>query len=112
LICRVNRIRRKNVSFHNDANLIFHHVDNEELIAYSRRSVDGENVTLTVVNLSPHYIHSGWVHLDLQALGVRADKPFQIVDLLTEVYYTWEGPRNYVRLDPRSLPAHIFLVRM
>ena len=112
LICRVNRIRRENAAFHNDENLIFHHVDNEELIAYSRRSVDGENVTLTVVNLSPHYIHSGWVHLDLQALGVRADKPFQIVDLLTEVYYTWEGPRNYVRLDPRSLPAHIFLVRM
>jgi starch synthase (maltosyl-transferring) len=81
------------------------------LIAYSKRSVDGKNVTLTVVNLSLHSVHSGWVHLDLQALGVEADKPFQVVDLLTEAYYTWKGPRNYVQLDPHVLPAHIFLVR-
>jgi starch synthase (maltosyl-transferring) len=112
LICRVNRIRRENVAFHHDENLVFHHVDNEELIAYSKRSVDGENVTLMVVNLSAHYIHSGWVDLDLQALGVQADKSFQIVDLLTDAYYTWEGPRNYVRLDPYSMPAHIFLIRV
>lgn len=111
LIRRVNRIRRENAAFHRDENLVFHHVDNEELIAYSKRSVDGENVTLTVVNLSPHYIHSGWVHLDLGSLGLQADKPFQVMDLLTDAYYTWEGPRNYVRLDPHVLPAHIFLVR-
>ncbi len=111
LIRLVNRIRRENVAFHNDQSLMFHHVDNEELIAYSKRSADGENVTLTVVNLSPHYVHSGWVHLDLQGLGVRADRPFQVVDLLTKASYTWEGPRNYVQLDPHSMPAHIFLVR-
>ena len=111
LICRVNRIRRENAAFHHDENLVFHHVDNEELIAYSKRSVDGENVTLTVVNLSPHYIHSGWVHLYLEALGISADNPYQMVDLLTDAYYTWRGPRNYVRLDPHSMPAHIFLVR-
>jgi starch synthase (maltosyl-transferring) len=111
LIGRVNRIRRENAAFHHDENLVFHQVDNEELIAYSKRSVDGENVTLTVVNLSPHYIHSGWVHLDLGSLGLQADKPFQVMDLLTDAYYTWKGPRNYVRLDPHSMPAHIFLVR-
>lgn len=111
LICRVNRIRRENAAFHNDGSLMFHHVDNEELIAYSKRSVDGENVTLTVVNLSPHHVHSGWVRLDLQALGVQEDKPFQVVDLLTDAYYTWQGPRNYVQIDPHSVPAHIFLVR-
>lgn len=111
LICRVNRIRRENAAFHDDERLVFHHVDNDELIAYSKRSVDGDNVTLTVVNLSPHYTHSGWVHLDLQALGVQADKPFQVVDLLTDAYYTWEGPRNYVQLDPHSMPAHIFHLR-
>jgi starch synthase (maltosyl-transferring) len=110
-IGRVNRIRRDHRAFRHDHSLVFHQVDNEELLAYSKRSVDGENVVLMVVNLSPHYVHSGWVHLDLNALGVRADKPFQIVDLLTEAYYTWEGPRNFVQLDPHSVPAHIFLIR-
>jgi starch synthase (maltosyl-transferring) len=111
LICRVNRIRRENAAFHNDANLTFHQVDNEELIAYSKSSVDGENVTLTVVNLSPHHVHSGWVQLDLEALGVPADKPFQVVDLLTDAYYTWQGSRNYVQIDPHSVPAHVFVIR-
>ncbi|MDF0673518.1 MAG: alpha-1,4-glucan--maltose-1-phosphate maltosyltransferase [Nitrospira sp.] len=110
-IGRVNRIRRDHRAFRHDHSLVFHQVDNEELLAYSKRSVDGENVVLMVVNLSPHYVHSGWVHLDLDALGVQADKPFQVVDLLTDAFYTWAGPRNYVRLDPHSLPAHVFLVR-
>ncbi|MGC4096947.1 MAG: alpha-1,4-glucan--maltose-1-phosphate maltosyltransferase [Nitrospira sp.] len=111
LICRVNRIRRENLAFQSDLHLTFHQVDNDELIAYSRHSPDRENVVLIVVNLSPHHIHSGWVQLDLDALGVPADKPFQVMDLLTEAYYTWEGPRNYVRLDPSSVAAHIFLIR-
>lgn len=110
-ICRVNRIRRENAAFHNDASLMFHHVDNDELIAYSKHSVDGENVTLTVVNLSPHYVHSGWVQLDLEALGMQSDKPFQVVDLLTDAYYTWQGSRNYVQIDPYSVPAHVFVIR-
>jgi starch synthase (maltosyl-transferring) len=110
-ICRVNRIRRENPAFRNDASLIFHRVENDELIAYSKRSVDGENVMLAVVNLSPHYVHAGWVHLDLEALGVQTDKPFQVVDLLTDAYYTWQGSRNYVEINPHSVPAHLFLVR-
>ena len=66
---------------------------------------------LVVVNLSTHYMHSGWVHLDLAALGIEADRPFQVEDLLTEAYYPWQGSRNYVQIDPHSVPAHIFLVR-
>jgi starch synthase (maltosyl-transferring) len=68
-------------------------------------------VTLTVVNLSPHYIHSGWLQLNLEALGVEANTPFQAVDLLTDAYYTWQGARNYVQIDPHSVPAHIFVIR-
>ena len=111
LICRVNRIRHENPAFQNDRSLVFHHVDNDELIAYSRHSIDGENVVLTVVNLSAHYVHSGWVQLNLDALSLPIDRPFQVVDLLTHAYYTWEGPRNYVEIDPSSVPAHIFLIR-
>ncbi len=110
-IGRVNRIRRDHPALQNDRSLVFHPVDNEDLIAYSKRSLDGEDIVLVVVNLSPHYMHSGWVHLDLAALGIEADRPFQVEDLLTEAYYPWQGSRNYVQIDPHSVPAHIFLVR-
>jgi starch synthase (maltosyl-transferring) len=64
-----------------------------------------------VVNLSPHYVHSGWLQLDLHSLGVDAGRPFQAHDLLTDAHYLWHGERNYVRIDPHSVPAQIFRLR-
>ena len=107
----INRIRRENPALHRDESLQFHPIDNDYLLAYSKQSSDGSNIVLIVVNLSPYHIHSGWLELDLGALGVQADRPFQVHDLLTHAYYVWQGPRNYVQLDPRSVPAQIFAVR-
>ncbi|MCC2641531.1 MAG: alpha amylase catalytic region [Nitrospira sp.] len=110
-ICRINRIRRENPALQQDRDLTFHTLDNDYLLAYSKRSADGENVLLMIVNLSEHHVHSGWVHLDLKALGLQPDRSFQVVDLLTDAHYLWQGPHNYVELNPHSVPAHIFLVR-
>jgi starch synthase (maltosyl-transferring) len=107
----INRIRRDNPALQSDSSLQFHPVDNDHLLAYSKQSPDGTNVILVVVNLSPHHVHSGWLELDLSALGVQADRPFQVHDLLTHAYYLWQGPRNYVQLDPHSVPVQIFAVR-
>ena len=35
---------------------------------------------------------------------------YRVRDLLTGTVYDWQGPWNYVRLDPAGIPAHIFLV--
>lgn len=110
-IGRVNRIRRENPALQHDWSLRFHPTDNDSLLAYSKQSADGSNVILVVVNLSPHHPHSGWVDLDLAALGLEAERPFQAQDLLTDAYYLWQGPRNYVSLDPRAVPAQIFRLR-
>lgn len=107
----INRIRRENPALQNDDSLQFHPIDNDYLLAYSKQSVDGSNIVLIVVNLSPHHVHSGWLQLDLAALGIQANRPFQVHDLLTHAYYLWQGPRNYVQLDPHSAPVQIFTVR-
>jgi starch synthase (maltosyl-transferring) len=54
---------------------------------------------------------TGWVDLDLRALGLEADHAFQVHDLLGEGRYLWQGSRNYVELTPESLSAHILRVR-
>jgi starch synthase (maltosyl-transferring) len=41
LIARVNRIRRENPALHHNRSLQFHRVDNDRLIAYSKRSIAG-----------------------------------------------------------------------
>ena len=60
-----------------------------------------------VVNLDAFHRQTGWVHLDLESLGVDANYAFQAHDLLGEGRYLWQGLRNYVELTPESLPGHI-----
>jgi starch synthase (maltosyl-transferring) len=107
----VNRIRRENPALHRDESLHFHPTDNDQLICYSKSTPDGSNVILVVVNLSPYHTHSGWVQLDLDHLWLDPAHPFQVQDQLTNAYYRWDGPRNYIEINPHSAPAHIFRVR-
>jgi starch synthase (maltosyl-transferring) len=110
-IARVNHIRRENPALQADWSLRFHRVDNDSLICYSKRSEDGENVVLCVVNLDAQHAQAGWLDLDLAALGLRDARSFQAHDLLSEARFLWQGPRNYVALDPARGPAHVLLVR-
>jgi starch synthase (maltosyl-transferring) len=110
-IARVNRIRRENVALQSDWSLRFHRIDNDALIAYSKRSDDGGNVLLCVVNLDPHHAQAGWLELDLEALDIPEGGRFQAHDLLSEARFLWQGRRNYVALDPSRGPAHVLLVR-
>ena len=110
-IGRLNRIRRDHAALHHDWSLRFHPIDNEWLIAYSKQTSDGADTIVVVVNLSPHHVHSGWLQLDLESLGVDPARPLQAHDLLTDAHYLWQGQRNYVRIDPQSVPAQIFHLR-
>jgi starch synthase (maltosyl-transferring) len=110
-IARVNAARRDNVALQRDGGLTFFATDNDELICYARIDASGANVMIVAVNLDPHHVQSGWVTLDLGVLGLDADQPFQVHDLLTDARYGWHGPRNFVQLDPAHVPAHLFRVR-
>jgi starch synthase (maltosyl-transferring) len=111
LVSQVNRIRRENPAFQVNHDLRFHPVDNEQIIAYSKSSLDRSNRVLVVVNLDPHHIQSGFLTLPLEELGIDAHQPYQTHDLLTDARYLWHGSRNYVELNPQSVPAHIFVIR-
>jgi len=111
LIGRVNRIRRDNPAFKANYNLRFHEVDNEQIIAYSKSDKDSTNRVLVVVNLDPHFKQSGFITLPLDELGIDPQQPYQAHDLLTGARYLWHGARNYVELDPQTIPAHIFVIR-
>ncbi|HEY6342459.1 MAG TPA: alpha-1,4-glucan--maltose-1-phosphate maltosyltransferase [Bryobacteraceae bacterium] len=111
LIARVNQVRRENPALQRDQTLRFHDTDNPFVICYSKTSLDLENVIIVTVNLDPEHTQSSWVLLDLAALGLPADRAFQVHDQLSEARYLWQSSRNYVELTPESLPAHILRVR-
>ena len=111
LIAALNRIRRDNPALQADWRLRFFETDNDQLIAYSKTTEDLANAIVCVVNLDPHHSHSGWVDLDLAALGVEPGAQYQMHDLLTGAHFLWTGPRNFVQLDPARASAHVFRVR-
>ncbi len=108
LIKRVNRIRRENPALQYMRNIRFHQTDSPHLLAYSKQKDD--NLILVVANLDPYHEQQGWVHLELDELGIPADRPFEVHDLLGGERYYWNGNDNYVKLSPHILPAHIFRI--
>jgi len=108
---RLNEIRRENRSLTEGEGPSFHPVDNREIVAFSRATHDGKEAVLVVANLDPHHAQTGWLELPLEQLGLDAERPFQLHDLLGGGRYLWHGARNFVALDPDQTPAHVFRLR-
>jgi starch synthase (maltosyl-transferring) len=111
LITLVNKVRIENPALHSDRGLRFHPTENEQLIAYTKTTPDLADVVLTVVNVDPHHTQAGMITLPLEDLGIRRDRGFQAHELLSGARYLWNGPRNYVEINPHSIPAQIFRFR-
>jgi starch synthase (maltosyl-transferring) len=111
MITLVNEIRHENVALQSDRGLRFHTTENESLLAYTKSTTDLADVVLTVVNLDPHHTQAGMVTLPLKDLGLDTDKSYQAHELLSGARYMWNGPRNYVEINPHAAPAQIFRFR-
>jgi starch synthase (maltosyl-transferring) len=115
-ITRLNEIRQGHRALHRLRNTVFHAVDDDQVIAYSRRLESGsatdepEDVLLVVVNLDPHTPRETWLHLNMPALGLDWFDGFVVEDLLTGETFSWQE-HSFVRLDPYLQPAHVLHVR-
>jgi len=108
LAASVNAIRRAHPALQQLRRTVFHDTDNPRLLAYSKVSDDGGDVMLMVVNLDPDHVQYGLITLDLDALGLPADRPYRVYDELSGEEYLWAGPRPWARLEPWVRTAHIF----
>lgn len=110
-LSQVNRIRRENPALHSNERLRFYYADNDQILFYGKTTEDFSNIVLVVVNLDPHHVQEGWVHLPIEEYGIKPDEVYQVHDLIGEGRYFWQGSRNFIRLNPESCPAQIFRVR-
>jgi starch synthase (maltosyl-transferring) len=111
LITRMNRVRRENQALQTMWNLRFCETDNDHLLFFVKRSEDGSNTVLVVVNLDPHHIQSGWLQVPIDELGISENQSYMVRDLISDDRFIWQGRRNYVELDPSGMPAHVFELR-
>jgi starch synthase (maltosyl-transferring) len=107
-ITGINRIRREHEALQDNRHLRFHPCDNPSILCYSKRNDDGDNVILVCVNMDYRHVQSGWVEFSPPAVGLPEQPPFVVRDLLSGMSYTWRGFWNFIELDPRSQPVHIF----
>ena len=107
----LNTIRRERVALQRLRNLVFHHTESDQIIAYSKK--EGADLILMVVNLDPINVQETTVHWNMEALGLAGDN-FDVVDLLDGAKYSWSAA-TYVRLDPArpvGRVAHIAHVKL
>ncbi len=66
-----------------------------------------------VGSLASFITRINWVRRENAALQQNASLRFLPInnDQLSNQRFTWGGPHHFVRLDPRSVPAHIFVLR-
>ena len=65
---------------------------------------------LVAVNMDPTTAQATMVHVPIEEMGIRPDEPYVVHDLITGARFTWQGSRNYVRLDPNDQVAHVLRV--
>ena len=114
LLTRLNEIRRAHPALHWLRNLHFHYTDQPDILCFSKRTSPQQaghpDTVLVVVNLDPNNAREATVWLDGDALGVDLGAGVTVTDELSGQSFRWTQG-NYVRLDPRIAPAHIFTVR-
>jgi starch synthase (maltosyl-transferring) len=110
-LTHLNRLRNEHPALQQLRNLRFHHVDNESLLAFSKRDAETGDTVLVVVTLDPYSPQEGTTSLDMPALGLEWHDRMAVHDEMGGgARYEW-GQFNFVRLDPHVEPAHVLVVR-
>ena len=111
-LAHLNRLRNAHPALQQLRNLRFHHVDNENLLAFSKRDDETGDTVIVVVALNPYSVQEGITSLDMPALGLDWNDRMVVDDEMGggTSDYEW-GQVNFVRLDPHVEPAHVLVVR-
>ncbi|NMI02119.1 alpha-1,4-glucan--maltose-1-phosphate maltosyltransferase [Pseudonocardia acidicola] len=108
-ITRLNEIRRAHPALQQLRDIHFHHVDHDQLMAYSRTDPATGDTVLVVVTLNSYDAVEGTLTLDMPALGLEPNESVEVYDEVSGETFRW-GERNYVRLEPWNAVAHIVRV--
>ncbi|MGI8814852.1 MAG: alpha-1,4-glucan--maltose-1-phosphate maltosyltransferase [Pseudonocardia sp.] len=108
-LTQLNEIRRGHPALQQLRELRFHHIDNDNLLAYSKTDPVTGDTVLCVVTLDPAEAQAGTVWLDMPALDLGWDQHFGVHDEVSGETWHW-GQANYVRLEPWRHVAHIMRV--
>ena len=104
LLRRLNRIRREHPALHWLRNLRFHAIDNDEIIAFSKRDPATGDTVLVICTVNPHNVREATDLTRPPRARRRLGRAVRRRGPAHRGSYHW-GQHNYVRLDPHAHPA-------
>jgi starch synthase (maltosyl-transferring) len=110
LVGRVNGARKAHRALQRDTGLRFLPVDNDQIIAWTKRDDADTDLVIGVVNLDPDWVQAGFLHLDLGDFGIEEGTVLPVHDVLSDERFLWQAGRNFVQLDPGGIPAHLLVL--
>lgn len=109
-ISKLNKIRKENKALQYYDNLIFCNSTDDNIISYTKISIDKENIILVVVNLDPHNVRDSRITFPLELFGIPSGEEFLVEELITERKFLLKEEEQFVRLNPFTTPAYIFKI--
>lgn len=107
----INKARHRLPALQQTNNIAFLEIENPQILAFHKWSLDGQNKALVVVSLDQHYTQKGWVKVPAQHWGIQKGHSVRVRDMVTGDSYNWDQEWCYVELHP-VLPFHIFEVQI
>ncbi|MDZ7577529.1 MAG: alpha-1,4-glucan--maltose-1-phosphate maltosyltransferase, partial [Candidatus Nanopelagicales bacterium] len=104
----LNRLRRVHPALRYLRNIRFHHVDDSDVIAFSK--TDGNDQVIVVCTLNPFDTRETTMWLDMPALGRDWHDTLEVTDEISGAEWTWRQ-NVYLRLDPNERVAHVVRVK-
>ena len=110
IVTRLNDIRRAHPALQSDDTLRFHETDADQLICYSKRCGETDDVILVAVTLDPERARSATVELPRADWGIAPGADLRVHELLGDTREIWTGSRRTVGIDPASRVASVWHV--
>ena len=110
-ITRVNTIRRAHPALQRMTTLEFFPSTDDAVVWYAKITPERDDVVFVAASLDVTRTRESLVDVPIDRLGLRADEPYVMHELLSDQTWEWRGPRGYVKLDPAVDPAQIFHLR-
>jgi starch synthase (maltosyl-transferring) len=109
-VTAINRLRREHPALQEYDNLRFYPSDDDNVICYGKRTPDGTDNIVMVVNLDPFGAHETWIHLPLRDWGIPEHEPYRSTELFSGDTHLWTGPHIRLWIDPNIAPMQFYAI--
>jgi starch synthase (maltosyl-transferring) len=107
-IAALNRVRRAEPALQRMDNLSFHESGHPDVLCFLKTAWGRD--LLAAVTVDPREPVEAELAIPLARLGLSADEPYEVEDVLTGERRRWGGPRQALRLDPAERVGYLWRV--